>query len=146
MIRLFFIMLALLVVSCGTENSYLKGNTQVTVEYYGEPEVSTCYPELRCDIKDNTKCVMMLYEEIKRTTKKGLELVREGDYPNAAFQFSSALCTAISIDGIFERMKSDNRREWKVFKKAGAIERIRMVGMKLSLLVAECEDMYRAEE
>jgi len=129
--------------ACSSNNNYLEGNTQLRVEYYEDMETNTCRPDLKCKIRNNAKCVTILYNEVKKAAKKGLEAIENRDFSSAAFEFSFALCNVISIDKIFERMESDNYREWKAFKKDGTIEHIRMVGIKLSLLIAECEDLAR---
>ncbi len=88
----------------------------------------------------------MLYIEVKKAAQKGLEALKSRDYSEATSYFSFAFCNVMNIERIFERMESDNRQEWKKFYKNGTIEHIRMIGVKLSLLIEECQKLEVAEE
>ena len=148
MSKIFTLFIIILMASaCGNGSSNLvEGNTQVRVEYFGEMQVNTCYPNLTCPIRSNSECVSMLYKEAKKSTKNGLQAIRNEDYAKAAHEFSFALCNIQNMDVIFDKMKSDNRREWKELRKNGTIEHVRMTGVQLSLLVDQCEDLARNQE
>ena len=70
--------------ACGSSsNNLVEGNTQVRVEYFGEMQVNTCYPNLTCRIRSNSECVSMLYKEVKKSTQNGLLAIRGKDYAKA---------------------------------------------------------------
>tara|TARA_Y100000593_G_scaffold11666_6_gene21106 strand:- start:35405 stop:35848 length:444 start_codon:yes stop_codon:yes gene_type:complete len=146
MIRALLITLLLLFCSCTPKTNYLEGNTQVTIEYFGELEYRACSPNLTCEIKNNPECVSLLYGEVKRSAEKGLLALRDEDYSEAAFQFSFSLCNALGIDKIFDRMKSDNHQAWKTFHQRGFIEHVRLTALKLSILADECEKLLGVPE
>ena len=148
MSKIFTLFIIILMISaCGSSsNNLVEGNTQVRVEYFGEMKVNTCYPNLTCRIRDNVECVSILYEEVKKSMQSGLLAIRGKDYAKGAHEFSFALCGVHNIDRLFERMEDDNYEEWKRFRKSGTIERIRMVGVQLSFLIAECEELNEVKE
>jgi len=148
MSKIFTLFITILMISaCGSSsNNLVEGNTQVRVEYFGEMKVNTCYPNLTCRIRSNSECVSMLYKEVKKSTQNGLLAIRGKDYAKAAHEFSFALCGIHNIDKLFERMKDDNYEEWKKLRRSGTIENVRSVGVQLSFLIAECEELNEAEE
>ena len=141
-INQFILCILLFFTCCAPSNkNYVDGNTQITVEYYDEEIIGTCYPNLICQIKNNSKCVTLLYREAERESKKGLAALQEEDYFAASHYFSAALCNMYNLDNLFERMKSDNRQKWKVFNRSGFVERVRINAIKLTMLVKECQKM-----
>ena len=147
MIKKYLIVMIIILsgIGCSTKHNYLEGNTQVRVEYFGELEVANCYPNLRCNIKSNAKCIIMLDEQAKLAAQRGLEGIKNQNFSLAAEEFSFALCNTIGIDEIIKRMKSDNRSAWKTLRKSGYIDNIRMRGMKLMLLIEQCEQLAAKE-
>jgi hypothetical protein len=125
-------------IGCQIDKNYLEGATQVTVEYFGEIEVNTCRPDLTCDIKDNPKCVELLYKEAKIAAEKGLQELRNAKYQKAAYHFSFALCNVYNVEKLLNRMKDDNYNVWRGLKKDGFIDHIKILTIKLDQLIKEC--------
>ena len=139
-----FILIALLLItspSCSSSHNYVEGNTQSRVEYFGELDVTNCYPNLKCETKNKPQCVSILHNQAKESAKKGLQEIKNKDFSAAAGEFSFALCNLISIDEIIKSMKTENPRAWKAFRQSGFIDGIRVMGMQLMMLVGQCEQL-----
>ena len=136
------ICLMLLMLSCGTSNNYVEGNTQVSVEYFGEPLYNTCYPNFVCEVS-TTACAVGLYEDATKTAGKGLMALRKEDYRDAAYLFSYALCTTVNIDKIFDQMKIEDKEAWNEHWKSGFIEEVRMTGLKIAIVIAKIKDLNK---
>lgn len=136
------ICLMLLMLSCGTSNNYVEGNTQVSVEYFGEPVHNTCYPNFVCEVS-KTACVVGLYEDATKTAGKGVISLRKKKYREAAYLFSYALCTTINIDKIFDQMKIEDKETWNEHWKSGFIEEVRMSGLKIAIVIDKIKDLNK---
>ena len=132
----------LIMLSCGTSNNYVEGNTQVSVEYFGESIHNTCYPNFVCEVS-TTACAVGLYEDATKTAGKGVMALRKEDYRDAAYLFSYALCTIINIDKVFEQMKTEDNEAWREHKRSGFIEEVRMTGLKIGIVIDQIKELNK---
>jgi len=136
------IVATVITLSCGTNNKYVEGNTQVSVEYFGEPIHNTCYPNFVCEVS-TTACAVGLYEDATKTAGKGVMALRKEDYRDAAYLFSYALCTIINIDKVFEQMKAEDKEAWDEHRASGFIEEVRMTGLKIGIVIDQIKDLNK---